>query len=48
MDRKQIAGETLEILEQGYYEYDGNRIDIAPELNASVRASSLITPRQIF
>lgn len=29
MDRKAIANETLRILEQGWYEFNGARVDIA-------------------
>lgn len=46
MDRKAVAQETLKIMEQGYYEYGGNRIDIQADMDASIRASSLITPGQ--
>lgn len=46
MDRKATAKETLQIMEQGYYEYEGKRIDIQSDMDASVRASVLITPEQ--
>lgn len=46
MDRKAVARETLQIMEQGYYVYEGRRIDIQPDMDASIRASSLITPKQ--
>lgn len=46
MDRKAIARETLQIMEQGYYVYEGKRIDIQPDMDMSIRASSLITPEQ--
>lgn len=46
MDRKAIARETLRIMEQGYYEYEAKKIDIQSDMDASVHASSLITPEQ--
>lgn len=46
MDRKAVARETLQIMEQGYYVYEGKRIDIQPDMDMSIRASSLITPEQ--
>ncbi len=46
MDRKAIARETLKIMEQGYYEYEGKRIDIRSDMDASIRGSVLITPAQ--
>lgn len=46
MDRKAVARETLQIMEQGYYEYEGKKIDIESDMDASIRASVLITPEQ--
>lgn len=46
MDRKATARETLQIMEQGYYQWDGTKIDIQSDMNASIRASFLITPEQ--
>lgn len=46
MDRKAVARETLQIMEQGYYVYEGQKIDIQPGMDASIHASSLITPEQ--
>lgn len=44
MDRKAVAKETLRILGQGYYEYQGRRIEIETEHQKSIRESSLYTP----
>ncbi|MEY8358560.1 TIGR02452 family protein [Anaerotruncus colihominis] len=44
MNRKAIANETLRILEQGWYEYAGERIEIADMHQASLAGSRLITP----
>lgn len=46
MDRKAVARETLTIMEQGYYQYENNKINIQPDLEASIRASILLTPAQ--
>ncbi len=46
MDRKAVARETLKIMDQGYYEYEGKRIDIQSDMDASIRSSVLITPTQ--
>lgn len=46
MDRKATASETLQIMEKGYYEYEGKKIDIQPDMDASIHTSSLITPEQ--
>lgn len=46
MDRKATASETLQIMEQGYYQCNGTKIDIQSDMNASIRASFLITPEQ--
>lgn len=46
MDRKAVARETLEIMERGYYEVQGRRVDIAPLQERSVRESFLLTPAQ--
>ncbi|MDE7414947.1 MAG: TIGR02452 family protein [Lachnospiraceae bacterium] len=46
MDRKATARETLTIMEQGYYQYEGQKIDIQSDMDASTRASFLITPER--
>lgn len=46
MDRKATARETLEIMEQGYYQYQGLKIDIRSDMEASIRTSFLLTPEQ--
>lgn len=46
MDRKAIARETLKIMEQGYYEYEGKRIAIGEDMEESIRGSILITPKE--
>ncbi|WP_036745878.1 hypothetical protein [Paenibacillus sp. UNC451MF] len=46
MSRKEIALETLRIQQQGYYEYDGQRIDFATAQKHSEDSSHLITPEQ--
>ncbi|MDE6220121.1 MAG: TIGR02452 family protein [Lachnospiraceae bacterium] len=46
MDRKATAKETLKIMEQGYYEYEGKQIGIQSDMDASICASFLITPEQ--
>ena len=46
MDRKATARETLAIMEQGYYQYQGLKIDIQSDMEASIRASFLLTPEQ--
>lgn len=56
MDRKAMAGETLEIMEQGYYELmieketgektEKRRVEIKEDMEQSVRHSVLITPAQ--
>lgn len=33
-------------MDQGYYEYEGKRIDIQSDMDASIRSSVLITPTQ--
>lgn len=44
MDRKAVARETLRIMDQGYYEYKGQKISIQSDMDASVDKSRLITP----
>lgn len=44
MDRKAVAQETLRILKQGEYEYEGRRVHIGPAHQASVSGSVLIRP----
>lgn len=46
MDRKATAKETLRIMEQGYYEYQGKKISIMEDHRASVKKSILITPEE--
>lgn len=50
MDRKAIAKataqETLDILEQGYYQYEGKRVEIEPAHRTSVERSILIRPEE--
>ncbi|MDE7478742.1 MAG: TIGR02452 family protein [Lachnospiraceae bacterium] len=46
MDRKATARETLSIMNQGYYQYEGKQINIQSDMEASVNASFLITPEQ--
>ena len=46
MDRKAIARETLRIMEQGYYERNGQRVDIDNLQKASIEKSFLLTPEE--
>ena len=46
MDRKAVARETLKIMDQGYYEREGKRIEIRADMEASVSRSILLTPDQ--
>jgi uncharacterized protein (TIGR02452 family) len=46
MNRKEIAEETLRILRQGFYEYEGRRIEIGAAQKHSEENSELITPEQ--
>ena len=46
MDRKEIAKQTLEILQKGYYFYGDKKIDIAKQHRKSVVKSLLITPEE--
>lgn len=46
MDRKATARETLAIMEQGYYEANGIRVDIRKQQDDSVNKSVLLTPEQ--
>ncbi len=46
MDFKKMAGETLAIMEQGYYETEGRKVRIAEEQERAVRNSMLLTPVQ--
>lgn len=46
MDRKAVARETLKIMEQGYYEVDGKRVEIEALQGTSVQKSFLLTPEQ--
>ena len=44
MDRKAVARETLRIMDQGYYECEGQRVSIQSDMDASIGKSRLITP----
>ncbi len=46
MDRKATAKQTLNIMEQGYYETEGEKIEIRELLEHSVKESFLLTPEQ--
>ncbi|MCQ6563775.1 TIGR02452 family protein [Paenibacillus mendelii] len=46
MNRKEIAQETLRIQQQGFYEYDGRRVDFAKAQRHSEDNSQLIDPNQ--
>lgn len=46
MDRKATAKQTLNIMEQGYYEIEGKKIEIRELLEHSVKESFLLTPEQ--
>ena len=46
MDRKEIARQTLDILDQGYYELAGRRVDIAEAQALSEQNSFLLTPQE--
>lgn len=46
MDRRAVARETLRIMEQGYYELDGEQISIRQDMEASLEGSFLLTPEQ--
>jgi len=46
MNRKEIAHETVRIMEQGGYEYDGRRIDFYAQQKRSEEASVLISPER--
>jgi len=46
INRKEIAQETVRIQQQGYYEYDGRRIDIADAQKNSEDRSRLISPEE--
>ncbi|NOV00592.1 TIGR02452 family protein [Paenibacillus planticolens] len=46
MSRKVIAEETLRIQRQGFYEYNGTRVEFATEQKHSEENSELITPEQ--
>ncbi len=42
MNRKEIARQTIEIVNQGYYEYEGERVDISAAHTYSCEKSALI------
>ena len=44
MDRKAVVRETLQIMDQGYYEYERQKVSIQSDMDASVDKSRLITP----
>lgn len=44
MRRKEIAQETVKIIDQGYYEYQGNMVSIRAAQDHSEARSVLITP----
>lgn len=46
MDRKEIANETLHIVEQGWYEYQGQRVELAQAQRNSRMGSILIPPEE--
>ncbi len=46
MNRKEIAHETVRIMEQGWYEYEGRQIDFSVQQKRSEEASVLISPEQ--
>jgi uncharacterized protein (TIGR02452 family) len=46
MDRKATARETLKIMEQGFYEFEGKQIEIRLDMEASIKGSFLLTPGQ--
>lgn len=46
MDRKAIANETMRIIEQGWYEYNKQRVEIAGAQHSSLKGSVLISPEE--
>ena len=46
MDRKAIAKQSLSIMDQGYYQYKNERIEIRLDMEHSIHDSFLITPQQ--
>lgn len=46
MDRKAIARETLDIMEKGYYELNGQKVEIMALQEYSLNKSFLLTPEQ--
>lgn len=46
MDRKAIARETLAIMEKGYYETEGRRVEIKELQEYSIKESFLLSPAQ--
>jgi len=46
MKRKGIAKETVQIQQQGFYEYEGRRVEFAPAQKRSEDNSQLIVPEQ--
>jgi len=48
LDRKAIARETLNILKDGYYVWNGKRVDIEPMHQASIAGSHYIKPETRF
>ena len=46
MNRKEIAQETVKIQRQGFYEWNGRKVDISSQQRISVENSVLIEPKQ--
>lgn len=46
MDRKAVARETLGIMERGYYEFEGKRVDVKVQMEQSISGSLLFSPEQ--
>lgn len=46
MNRKEIAEQTVRIQQQGFYDYDGQRVDIAAAQKHSEERSQLIAPEE--
>ena len=46
MDRKAVAKQTMAIMEKGYYEIEGHKIEIAALQKRSMEESFLLTPEQ--
>lgn len=46
MERKEIAEQTVQIMEQGFYDYEGKRVDIQEAQRHSEQDSMLIRPQE--